>query len=138
MWFSRYIRLRDAIEYCMKSGIDIRQFNRVEDIIGKCCTCKTVKSWIRMDCGHYIGKGIGGASGIRWDERNAHLQCKQDNAFNQGAHTEYRQFMENKYSQKVIDELEFLHKNQSYKGKIVAIGEMYKQMYLEMLHGHQL
>ena len=75
---SRYIRLRDALEYCDNYSIDITQFNRPEDIVGKCCTCGTVKSWSWMDAGHWLGRGIGGGSGTYFDERNVHLQCKQN------------------------------------------------------------
>ena len=64
---SRYIRLRDALEYCYDHSIDISQFNRPEDIIGKCCTCGAVKSWVRMDAGHFKGRGIGGGSGVYFD-----------------------------------------------------------------------
>ncbi len=111
-WCSKYIRLRDSA-----NGIC------------RCCTCGVLKSWKRIDAGHFIGRGIGGSSGVYFDERNIHAQCKRCNGFKQGSYHQYEQFMLNKYGQKVIDELLWLHKNQSYKGKIRAIGEMYKQMY---------
>jgi 5-methylcytosine-specific restriction endonuclease McrA len=69
---SRYIRLRDAIAYCLKHGIDLTQFNRPEDIIGKCCTCGKVKSWIYLQAGHWKGRDLGGKSGTYFDERNIH------------------------------------------------------------------
>lgn len=106
---SRYCRLRDALEYCNEYGIDLTQFNRPEDIIGKCCTSSTVKSWVYMDAGHFIGRGIGGGSGVYFDERNVHLQSKRENAFAGGNPTEYRKFMLEKYGQDVIDELERKH-----------------------------
>lgn len=117
-WCSKYIRLRDSIEN-----------------IGTCCTCGKWISAFSRDCGdagHFIPRGIGGSSGVYFDERNIHLQCKRCNKWGHGRPVEYQQFMLNKYGQKVIDELKFLHKNQSYKGKYTAIGEMYKQMYEEL------
>ena len=41
---SRFIRLRDALAYCHRRGIDLHQFARPEDVIGKCCSCGAVKS----------------------------------------------------------------------------------------------
>ena len=138
-WCSKYIRLRDSVEYCVKFGIDIGQFIRVEDIIGPCCTCGIIKPWIRMDAGHWKDRGFGGGSGVYFDERNINLQCKPCNGgLYQGTKKPnvklaYDNFMLERHGQIVMDTLEFLHKNQSYKGKIVAIGEMYKQMYKELL-----
>ena len=107
--FSRYIRLRDAVRYCTEYGIDLSQFSRPEDAIGKCCTCGKVKSWIRMDNGHFKGRGIGGGSGTYFDERNCHLQCKTCNGFQGGAPEEYKEFMLERYGQGVIDDIYFKH-----------------------------
>ena len=125
-WFSLYIRLRDSIEYCEQRGIPS------DSGIGQCCTCGNIKQWKYMDCGHYISRGSGGASGIRWDERNAHLQCKSCNGFHQGRQVAYHEFLLEKYGQEVIDELELLDRTQSYHGKIIGIGLMYKEMYKEL------
>ena len=102
---SRYCRLRDALAYCEKYGINTGQFTRPEDIVGKCCTCGAVKSWIRMHGGHFISRASAGLSGVYFDERNVNLQCAQCNAFAQGAYAEYQKFMVEKYGQEVIDDL---------------------------------
>jgi len=107
---SRYIRLRDALLYCQKHGIDLRQFSRPEDIIGECCTCGAVKSWFRMDAGHYKSRGSGGMSGVYFDERNVHLQCKRCNGFEGGRPKEYREFMLKRYGQDVLDDIERKHR----------------------------
>lgn len=139
-WCSRYCRLRDALNYCRINDIDIRQFAKVEDIVGKCCTCDDVRPWIEMDAGHYFDRGGGGTSGVYFDERNINLQSKSCNAgFYKGTRrpdikANYDKFMLDKYGQGVIDELLFLHNNQSYKYKIIGIGLMYKEMY-EKLKG---
>lgn len=132
---SRYIRLRDAIEYCKERGIDLKQFSRPEDIIGKCCTCGVVKSWIRMDGGHFKGRGIGGGSGVYFDERNDHLQCKRCNGFRGGAPQEYEQFIIKKYGQKVLEELNQKHRIPIDMGNLAmnAMEQFYKEKYEELL-----
>jgi len=132
---SRYIRLRDALDYCARMAIDLAQFSRVEDILVKCCTCTTIKSWIRMQAGHYFGRGLGGGSGAYFDERNINTQCPPCNGFRGGNHESYTVFMQAKYSPEVIDELHILHAGgRTYKhGEFTAIGLMYKQLYNELV-----
>lgn len=123
---SKYIRLRDAIEY--GGGTTF----------ARCCTCGTVNRRKEMDAGHFISRGMGGSSGVYFDERNIHAQCKPCNAWKQGAPHEYEQFMLEKYGQKVIDELRWLDRNQSYKNKLHAIAEMYKELYLGLCAQHNI
>ena len=91
-----------------------------------------------MDAGHFISRGMGGSSGVYFDERNIHAQCKPCNAWKQGAPHEYEQFMLDKYGQGVIDELRWLHKNGSYKGNLHAIAVMYREMYKCLCAQHGL
>ena len=132
---SKYGRLRDAIEYCKAHGISLRQFARPENIIGKCRTCPQTNAWIRMDCGHWKSRGIGGSSGIYFDERAFGLQCGQCNAFKQGAPKEYNQFMLEKYGQKVIDELEIKHHQHADFSDfaMAATEQFYKDEYNKLL-----
>ena len=97
-WCSLYIRQRDS----------------VNGEWGYCCTCGKIVQIKYGDAGHFIGRGLGGSSGVYFDERNIHLQCKTCNAFEQGAYTEYRKFMLDKYGQEVIDELELKHRTHNY------------------------
>jgi len=122
-WMAKYVKLRDARDQGYVYGRYV-----------KCCTCGCVLTMGTKNCqaGHFIGRGLGGGSGVYFDERNVHAQCYQCNRFRQGAPHEYELFLIEKYGQKVVDELRFLDKNQSYKGKIDAIGLMYKQMYQEL------
>lgn len=122
-WCSKYIRLRDAIAYQEKHPDT--PFGYV-----KCCTCSRIIIYNKnCDAGHFIPKSRGGLSGVYYDERNIHAQCKDCNGFHQGRQVEYRKFMLMNYGQEVIDQLEFLDRNQSYKSKIIGIGLMYKEMY---------
>lgn len=131
---SRFVRLRDALAYCRLKGIDISQFARPEDIIGRCCTCQAVKSWIRMDAGHFKGRGVGGGSGVYFDERNVHLQCKPCNGFKGGAPDEYKEFMLHKYGEKTVAEIERKHKLPTSFKDIAMIGTriFYEEKYGEL------
>ncbi len=134
---SRYIRLRDSISYCKKRGIDIGQFTRPEDIIGECCTCGAVKSWIRMDAGHFKSRGSGGGSGVYFDERNVALQCKQCNGFGGGRPKEFEEHIRNKYGQDVLDEIERKHHIPFIGGDLAmkAMEIYYKDKYKELIKG---
>lgn len=133
-WCSRYCRLRDAINYCREHEIDACQFARPEEIVGRCCTCPAVKSWIRMDAGHFISRGTGGVSGVYFDERNVNLQCKRCNGFKQGAGLEYRAFIVDKYGENMPGELLKKHyilpdmKNLAMKAMEVFYKEKYKEL----------
>lgn len=130
-WCSKYIRLRDAIAFQ-------NEYPDVPFGYVKCCTCPKIIIYNKnCDAGHYISKGSRGMSGVYFDERNIHAQCKDCNGFHQGRQTVYHEFMLEKYGQDIIDQLEFLDRNQSYKGKIIGIGLMYREMY-EELKGTQL
>ena len=135
MWkqCSRYCRLRDALDYCKKWDIDLRHFKRVEDLPVLCCSCDHVKSWIRMDAGHFIPRGKGGMSGVYFDERNINAQCKQCNAFKQGNFLGYFTFMLNKYGKEVVDELELLDKTNSCKYKLLGLEIYYKEAYQRLV-----
>ena len=135
-WCSKYIRLRDAIEY--HKNHPTVHFGYV-----KCCTCPRIIIYNKnADAGHFIDRGRGGMSGVYFDERNINTQCKSCNGgflagknIHAKAKEAYFQFMLKKYGQKVIDELEFLDRHNSYFKKIVGIGLMYKQMYKELRAG---
>ena len=132
IWCSKYTRLRDALEYCRKNGIDLRQFARPEDIPVKCCSCGLIMPWIRGDAGHFIPRGSGGMSGVYFDERNINFQCKPCNGFEQGNALAYQDFMLDKYGQDVIDELRFLDKTNSYKYKLIGLELYYKEEYKKL------
>ncbi len=131
-WCSKYIRLRDAIKYCEGTGIDLGQFDDPTLIPVKCCTCKAIKSWKYMDAGHCFSRGIGGGSGVYFDERNISDQCKQCNAWGQGKPDEFREYIIDRYGQKVLDELSVKHRIPQ-KENIHAIGTYYKQEYKRLL-----
>jgi hypothetical protein len=54
--------------------------------IGKCITCGAFKHGSNLDCGHFISRRF---EATRYDERNAHLQCKRCNRFEHGNQFEH-------------------------------------------------
>lgn len=101
-WLSRYIRVRDCIG----------------DYIGVCCTCGRRDNIKHMDAGHFISRGKGGVSGVYFDERNVHIQCKGCNAWG-GSQTldRYKEFIIQKYGKDVLKELKLKDKTNTYKPK---------------------
>lgn len=84
--FQLYVRLRDSD----KNGMC------------RCCTCGKVVHYKKCDGGHFI-RATNRA--VCFDERNCHAQCKGCNAFQSGAWEKYLIFMQCKYGQAVVDEL---------------------------------
>lgn len=131
-WCSKYIKLRDTIE----------DFPKSKDL--GTVLCRTCQKWLlrisqESQAGHFIGRGLGGGSGVKWDERNIHTQCYQCNRFQQGAPATYLKFMLGKYGQKVVDELYLRHKVHKYtRLEIEGLGLYYKAEYQRMCREHNL
>ena len=134
-WCSKYIRLRDAIEFCNRRGIDIGQMVRPDDILGECCTCGAIKVWKYMDAGHWKGRGLGGGSGTYFDERNINLQCKICNGFRGGMAKEHEEYIREKYGQVVVCELERKHYSRLDMQDIamLAMEIFYKRKYKDLI-----
>ena len=119
-YMSQYILLRDA-----------NPSNNYEFVL--CCTCGKVMSRLGSNshAGHFIGKGLGGGSGVYYDQRNVHAQCHRCNEYEQGNAVEYYPFMLEKYGQEVIDELRMKHRLPR-PHSIDEYGIMYREMYKEL------
>jgi len=124
---SKYIRLRDAIEFC-KDKPDYRILP-AGHLVVKCCTCPDIKKWRRMDAGHYKGRGMGGWSGAYFDERNIHAQCKSCNGFYEGRKEIYAEFLKQKYGENILIDLEIEH--QKKKDYSAFACQLIEQYYLE-------
>lgn len=138
-WCSKYIRLRDAIAYCKEYRIDLGQFNDPTLIPVKCCSCKHVGAWQsgfdvinKMQAGHFHSRGMGGGSGVYWDERNISAQCSHCNKHRSGAPQDHEAHLKKKYGQKVLDELARKHHIPT-KVNFTAIGTYYKLKYKRLL-----
>jgi 5-methylcytosine-specific restriction endonuclease McrA len=118
--FSRYIRLRDAVNGYVK-----------------CCTCGTTKNWKEMQAGHFIPRAQGNA--VYFDERNVHPQCFRCNVNLGGNGSEYYPYMLERYGQETIEELRQL-RCQALKfttQDLKELGEKYKQLADELESDHE-
>lgn len=124
-WMSRYVRLLAAVEYT-KIHPD------AANGIAPCVTCgKILDVKYEGEAGHFMGRGMGGSSGVYFDERNVHLQCSKCNAWEaQNVRPAYREYLVKKYGEKVVNELELFHKIKSYTDlDIIGLGIYYKEQY---------
>ena len=108
-WCSRYIRLRDALDYARKHGLSL------DTGVCACYTCGAIYPIKEMQAGHGRSRGSGGRSGIYFDERFIRTQCVQCNAFEQGCPEEFRQNLVREYGEEIIDVMTLKHKVNVYK-----------------------
>lgn len=134
-YMSQYILLRDAIKLGQRRpGIQDSSFDCIE-----CCTCGKMMNRFAKNshAGHYVPKGMGGSSGVYFDERNVHAQCHNCNKWEEGNTIEYTPFMVKTYGQEIIDELRLKHKLPR-PHSIDEYGIMYREMYKELKKEHGL
>lgn len=134
-WMALYVKLRDAIED--KLDPDFR--------FVRCRTCGKVleryyynekgerKSNKSCQAGHFMGRKSGGSSGTYFDERNVHVQCANCNAFEQGAHKEFRAYLVNKFNEETVQDIERKHTIHSYSDMDIIILETYYKNEYEKL-----
>lgn len=110
-WCARYVRLRDSIAFYKGRGSTTQPGEWVE-----CYTCGKLIETKASQSGHWKSRGIGGNSGIYFDERAIHAQCVQCNGFAQGEPAEFKAHLLDDFlraglnGQEVLDELEIKHK----------------------------
>jgi len=85
-----------------------------------CVTCGKIAHWKDLQAGRFID---GRNNSILFDERGVHPQCLACNIFKSGNKVEYFRFMQEKYGDKVIDELRI----QAKQPKTIKIFE-YQEM----------
>ena len=85
-YFSEYIRMRDS----NSNGLS------------QCITCGTFKSWKDMDCGHFISRRF---ESVRYDEKNAHAQCKKCNRYENGNQFQHGVKIDEKYGEGTAEKL---------------------------------
>ena len=84
--FSRYIRLRD----CMPNGYF------------RCISCGKIKPYEQADCGHFHSRRH---MATRFDEDNAHAECKSCNRFSADHLIHYEKNLKSKIGQQRFDKL---------------------------------
>lgn len=106
--FSEYIRLRDSRAFGFKAF--------------KCISCGQIKPYAMADCGHYYSRRH---MGTRWDEDNAHSECRFCNRFNAEHLEYYREHLIKKIGQQRFDLLR-VKSNNVCKYSAFELEELYK------------
>lgn len=112
-WFSRFVRLRDTQE---ENG----------SRYGFCVTCGKLLRIDSLECGHFVQRD---KDDVRWNERNAHAQCKNCNGYRGGEQWKMGNFIERKYGpgyDKILQGMTTL-KRRFFRDEIQAMGDLYKQ-----------
>lgn len=86
--FSKYIRLRDSAAYNYKYF--------------RCISCGQIKPFEQMDCGHFISRTH---MATRFDEENAHGECRFCNRFSADHIIAYQRNLEAKIGKERVDML---------------------------------
>jgi hypothetical protein len=85
-------KLKTRRDWLKETQVEFNKYIRARDEGKACISCGT--SWISgdvggsFDCGHY--RSVGSAPHLRFDERNAHGQCKKCNRYGAGRAVDYR------------------------------------------------
>ncbi len=110
IWFSKYVRLRDANH----NGLC------------KCVTCNTIKPWNEMDCGHFQSRRY---MSTRYEEKNAHAQCQKCNNYNSGEQYRHGIEIDFMYGEGSALELEKQSRNvrKYIKQELMELAQYYKQ-----------
>lgn len=87
----------------------------------KCVTCGTRRN---LTCSHYFKRGF---MNTRFDLRNCNAQCARCNKLHNRVPWPYRNYMEKKYGQAVIDEL-FALRNSRAKVETWQMAELLEEL----------
>lgn len=126
-WASRYFRLRDA----KKAGPGIWNSYGVGYVM--CYTCTKVDHIKNMQAGHFVGRGLGGHSGVYFDEHNVNTQCVQCNGFKGGNLANYEEHLIAEFNEEIVENLRIQHKIQSYDTRKLTHLLLYYQQQVENL-----
>jgi hypothetical protein len=108
--FNAYVRARDAGKQCISCGNQLP----INAIGGA------------FDCGHY--RSVGSAPHLRFDERNAHGQCKHCNRYLSGNHVEYRNGLIARVGIETVEALECDQEPRKYsKDDLIMLAESYRR-----------
>lgn len=116
--FSEYVRLRDCTDYMEDNGLS--------KPAGKCITCPKFDVYTKMDCGHFISRNC---TPLRWDERNASLQCKGCNMQPSGEQYKHGRAIIQKFGTEAMDDL--LRIEQEWKGNVTKLTVGYLERVIE-------
>ena len=107
--FSIYIRQRDSFD----------GYNR-------CSTCGIVKPWKELQCGHFMTRNH---LSVRWEEKNAAVQCYPCNCRKGGLQFEMGIFLDKKFGEGTAEMIRIKSKNRvlvDYDMLELALNELIK------------
>lgn len=123
---AKYIKLLSTLE-------DFEKTKNTHWVICRTCGAWLVSNSKNAQAGHYIGRGVGGRSGVYFDERNIAIQCYQCNHHRQGNTQAFREYLLDKYGDKVLDELRIKDKIHHYtEQEIIGLTLLYKEKAKEL------
>lgn len=101
-------RLKTRSDYIKDAQTVFNAFIRERDKNQPCISCGTPLAQAAVgggfDCGHY--RSVGSAPNMRFNEANAHGQCKQCNRYLSGNAIEYRRGLISRYGVSFVDVVE--------------------------------
>src|SRR3990167_5110568 len=80
----------------------IRRVNADKNGMAVCFTCRAIKHWKELQCGHYIPRNH---LSTRFEERNVACQCVGCNMFGRGKHDEFAIQLMAKYGKDILEDL---------------------------------
>lgn len=86
-----------------------------------CATCGIVRHYKEMDAGHFVPKT---SHLIQYDERNIHPQCHKCNRYLSGNIHSYWRFIQSKYGEDVLSELNDEKRGQTKTWTIPELEEL--------------
>ena len=92
-------------------SVYIRRLNADSNGDAVCVTCRAIKHWKELQCGHYIPRNH---LSTRFDDRNVAPQCCGCNLFGRGKHDEFALHLIAKYGPGILENLN-LEKNKVVK-----------------------
>jgi hypothetical protein len=106
-WKAEKAILRDNLktlgQYEADAKKSFQKWVRMRDDKHPCISCGTIKA-DTYDGGHYFKAEL--FSGLIFDERNCHKQCRKCNRFLNGNELQYRQGLISRYGIEFVDQLE--------------------------------
>lgn len=111
--FSLYIRLRDTTgpweDRSLRSGY--------------CCTCRQLKRWSDLQCGHWKKRELWGT---RWHPWNSHAQCRYCNDKHRGGGMEpqHEAFIEKTMGREAVDRICTLVMTEAFKPSIERLEQI--------------
>ena len=85
-----------------------------------CFTCRAIKHWKELQCGHYIPRNH---LSTRFSEMNCAVQCVGCNLYGRGKHDEFALHLIDKYGDNILEDLN-TQKKKPIKYKIADYQDM--------------